>query len=67
MIDAGADWLISWYALRETGIALQGPAVKTLIDFIPVGAWLDAVREHICQYRDSVKTAQTKLSWHTSS
>ena len=57
LIQAGEDWLISWYDLRENGIALQGPPVHSLIDPIPARVWLDAVREHICAYRRSVKDA----------
>lgn len=57
LIQAGADWLISWYALRESGVALLGPPIETLIDPLPVDAWLQAVREHICAYRLSVKSA----------
>ena len=57
LIQAGEDWLISWYDLRQNGIALQGPPIQTLIDPIPVSDWLNAVRAHICAYRRSVKDA----------
>ncbi|MCY3796177.1 MAG: DUF4111 domain-containing protein [Chloroflexi bacterium] len=60
LVQAGADWLISWYALRESGMALLGPAIETLIDRLPLEAWLQAVREHICAYRQSVATARDK-------
>ena len=57
LIQAGEDWLISWYDLRQNGIALHGPPVQSLIDPISAGDWLDAVREHICAYRSTVKDA----------
>lgn len=57
LIQAGDDWLISWYDLRRNGIALLGPPIKTLIDPIPAPDWLDAVREHIRAYRRSVTDA----------
>ena len=57
LIQAGEDWLISWYDLRQHGIALQGPPIKTLINPIPMYDWLNAVREHICAYRRSVMDA----------
>lgn len=57
LIKAGDDWLISWYDLRENGIALRGPPIQSLIDAIPKRDWLDAVREHICAYRKTVKDA----------
>ena len=60
LVQAGDDWLISWYALREKGIALQGPPIEALINPLPLEAWLKAVREHICAYRESVKTALDK-------
>ena len=60
LIQAGADWLISFYALRENGIALQGPPVKMLIPPLPKRAWLEAVRGHICAYRESLERAPDK-------
>ena len=35
LVEAGDDWLISWYDLRLNGIALQGPPIESLIDAIP--------------------------------
>ena len=60
IIRAGEDWLISWYALRETGIALHGPPIAALIDPIPAAAWLKAVDEHIRHYLESVKKPHNK-------
>ncbi len=57
LIQAGDDWLISWYDLRQNGVALRGPRIQSLIDPIPREDWLDAVRQHICAYRLSVKDA----------
>lgn len=57
LIEAGDDWLISWYDLRQNGAALHGPLIASLIDPIPHQDWLDAVREHICAYRLSVADA----------
>lgn len=60
LLQAGGDWLISWYALREDGVALLGPPIRTLVDYIPVDEYLKAVGEHICHYRDSVKRPHNK-------
>ena len=60
LLEAGADWLISWYALREIGIALQGPPIDTLIEPLSKRAWLEAVRGHICAYRESLASAPDK-------
>ncbi len=60
LIEAGSDWRISWYALREDGVALTGPPIQSLIDDIPTTEYLQAVAEHICHYRDSVKKPHNK-------
>ena len=60
LLEAGADWLISWYKLREDGVALLGPPIQSLIDEIPKQAYLKAVGEHIRHYRDSVKKPHNK-------
>ena len=60
LLDAGDDWLISWYKLREDGVALLGPPISSLIDEIPNRDYLKAVGEHISHYRDSVKKPHNK-------
>lgn len=60
LIEAGSDWLISWYALREDGVSLTGPPIQSLIDAMPRRDYLLAVREHISHYRESVKKPQKK-------
>lgn len=59
-VQAGSDWLISWYALRADGIALQGPPIQTLLDPITDEEYLLAVRQHIERYRASVKKPHDK-------
>ena len=60
MLEAGRDWLISWHALRQDGVALLGPPIQSLIDPISDNDYLTAVRDHIEGYRDSVKKPQNK-------
>ena len=50
IIDAGEDWLISWYALRVSGLALHGPAIATLLDPIPLRDYLEGLRDHVAVY-----------------
>ncbi|MCY4145815.1 MAG: DUF4111 domain-containing protein [Chloroflexi bacterium] len=52
LVQAGSDWLISWHALREDGVALLGPPIESLVDPISARDYLRAVREHIEGYRD---------------
>ncbi len=58
-VDAGHDWLISWYMLRETGVALYGPDIVSLIDPIEPAHYIEAVRTHIEAYRDSAMSADS--------
>ncbi len=60
LVRAGADWLISWYALREDGVALLGPPIKSIFDPISVDEYITAVRRHIDDYRTSVVETSDK-------
>ena len=60
IVKAGADWLISWRALRKDGVALMGPPIQCLIDPITTDDFLDAVAEHIYRYRESVTKPHNK-------
>ncbi|MDE2637140.1 MAG: DUF4111 domain-containing protein [Chloroflexota bacterium] len=60
LLRAGEDWLISWYALRKDGLALVGPTIQSLLHEIPAPDYLQAVDEHIRNYRDSVKKPHNK-------
>jgi hypothetical protein len=44
--DAGADWLMNWYLVRELGVALAGPPPSALIDPISKEEFVAAVRAH---------------------
>lgn len=46
MKDAGTDWLMNWYIVRERGMALFGPPAKTIIPSITHEEFAQAVREH---------------------
>ncbi len=46
MKDAGMDWLINWYVLRERGVALFGPPAKAIIAPITHEEFVRAVRDH---------------------
>ncbi len=49
--EAGIDWLINWYTVREKGITLFGPSPKTLIAPIAKEEYLLAVRDHAQYWR----------------
>lgn len=67
LIQAGSDWLISWYALREDGVALLGPSINLLVDPISTLDYLRAVQEHIKNYRamDTEAADAAMLSYTT--
>ena len=58
-VDAGSDWVISWYMLRETGIALCGPPIQSLIDPIDEAEYLQGVKAHIEAYRGAVSAIES--------
>lgn len=58
-VRAGRDWLISWRALREDGIALHGSDITTWLAPIGRTEYLQAVRAHIEGYRSLVQHTQS--------
>ena len=46
-LEAGKDWLINWYNVRERGIALFGPRASTLIEPISRDEAIRWVRDHL--------------------
>ena len=44
--EAGKDWLMNWYMVRESGVALFGPPPTAIIDPITQEEFVQAVREH---------------------
>ena len=53
--EAGSDWLINWYTVREKGIVLYGPSPKMLIDPISKAEYLHAVQEHVQAWRQWIQ------------
>lgn len=53
--EAGRDWLMNWYTVREKGIALFGPSPKTLIDPISKAEFIYAVQEYAKLWRERVQ------------
>lgn len=57
----GPDWVIQCYTLRERGIALYGPAVKTLIDPISASDLRRAAASTLQEWWAPVLQDQTRL------
>jgi len=60
--EAGKDWLINWWVVREKGVALFGPAPTTLIDPISKQEFLQAVQEQAQAWGEWVDHMQTRPS-----
>ena len=46
-IEAGEDWLITWYPARKHGVALIGPPADEVIPIISRDEYVEAVRSHM--------------------
>jgi predicted nucleotidyltransferase len=44
--DAGADWLVNWWVVRENGVALYGPPASEVIAPIASGEFFQVVQDH---------------------
>ena len=60
--EAGKEWLINWWLVRERGLILYGPDPKTLIDLISEEEFLDMVREHAQRWREGVEDSRHRKS-----
>ena len=58
--DAGDDWLMNWYVVREQGVTLFGPPPKTLIDPITKEEFIHSVREHAREWKEWIEHAQER-------
>ncbi len=60
LIDAGSDWLMNWYLIRTSGIALYGPSVTEVIPPIAREEYLEAVRQHLSSAEDWIARATSR-------
>jgi len=51
IIQAGVDWLMNWYMVREKGVALFGPPPEAIIDPISKDEFIQAVKAHAKAWR----------------
>jgi hypothetical protein len=52
--DAGLDWLVNWYVVRERGVTLAGPPPRQLIAPIAKDEYLSGVRDYAREFRQRV-------------
>jgi aminoglycoside adenylyltransferase-like protein len=60
LIDAGSDWLMNWYLIRTSGVALYGPPVSEVIPLITQQEYLQAVRAHLSSADDWIARATSR-------
>ena len=47
VVEAGRDWVLTWYPAREDGVRLLGPGVDTVIPPIPEAEFVGQVRRSL--------------------
>jgi Domain of unknown function (DUF4111)/Nucleotidyltransferase domain len=47
VVEAGADWVLTWHPAREDGVRLLGPPVDELVPPIPWAEFAEAVRRSL--------------------
>ena len=57
-IEAGRDWLLNWYFVRENSITLCGAEPKTIIEPISKREFIEAVREQALERAANVGKAK---------
>jgi predicted nucleotidyltransferase len=53
-LDAGRDWLLNWYFVRETGITLFGAPPREIIPEISKAEFIEAVREQAHERAENI-------------
>ncbi len=54
MKEAGADWLLNWYVVRERGVALLGPPAQEIIAPITQQEFIASVSDYAVWWGDKV-------------
>jgi hypothetical protein len=58
--DAGRDWLLNWYIVREHGLALYGPPPTAIIVTISKAEYIQAVRDQVEEWGDYIDHVQSR-------
>lgn len=52
--DAGIDWLMNWYLVREYGETLHGPPPETFIEPVTLDEFKDSLRDYLQEKADEM-------------
>ncbi len=58
--DAGKDWLVNWYMVREKGVVLYGVPPTSIIDAISQEEFLQCIKNHARSWREWMQDAHTR-------
>jgi hypothetical protein len=61
--EAGKDWLLNWYIVREKGFTLFGPPPQKIIEPISKAEYLQAVKAQVSDWRDWINQIPHSRSW----
>src|SRR5215213_4947783 len=57
-LEAGSDWLLNWYFVREYGITLFGASPETIIARVSKKEFIEAVREQARERAENIEKAK---------
>ncbi len=60
MTEAGADWLMNWYVVREKGVALFGPPAEALIGPITWEEYAGCIRDYAADWGDRIRDVRDR-------
>lgn len=60
--DAGREWLMNWYFVRENGVTLFGPPPEAIIEPISKAEFVQAVKEHVVSWREWLNNVHSRPS-----
>src|SRR5207302_1851908 len=60
IIQAGVDWLMNWYMVREKGVALFGPLPEAIIEPISKDEFIQAVKDHARAWREYFEEVRSR-------
>lgn len=60
--EAGKDWIINWYIVREKGVTLAGPPPTAIIEPISIEEYIQSVKEHAGGWRERISDVRNRGS-----
>lgn len=62
MVEAGHDWLINWYVVRNNGLTVFGAPVEQIIAPISIDEFIDNVKIYLGEWRNRVAELERRPS-----